>query len=118
MEHVALRPYGSSPRMRLVNVALGAWLFASAFLWPHIGANAFSTWLTGLFVAASALMAIWAPAMRWLTTICAIWLFLTAVFFAHVSGFTAIHDAVVAIAVFVVSLVPGRAVRPPERVPA
>src|SRR5690242_21801073 len=106
MDHVPMRPFGSSPRVRLVNVALCAWLFVSAFLWPHVGATAFSTWITGLLVAASALMAIWAPAARRLTTILAVWLFLTAVFFAHQSGLTAIHDAVVAIAMFVVSLVP------------
>jgi hypothetical protein len=118
MDHPAMRPFGSSPRVRLVNAALGAWLFVSAFLWPHVGAIAFSTWLTGLLVAASALMAIWAPAARWLTTILAVWLLLTAVFFPHASGLTAIHDGLVAIAMFVVSLVPARSAAAPERVPA
>ena len=58
--------------------------------------------------------------LRWhaLTMILAGWLLFTAVEQVHRSTPLALHDAVLAVAIFVVALVPGRLPPTPERVAA
>ena len=113
-----MTPARSSLPLRLLNAALGAWLFASTFVWPRVGATGFNVWLVGLLVVASALSAIYVPAARYGTMILAGWLLFTAVEQVHRSTPLALHDAVLAIAIFVVALVPGRPPPAPERVAA
>ncbi len=91
--------------VRVLNVLLGAWLFASAFLWPHHDNEAFNDWLCGLVVSASALCAIWAPPFRWVNAGVAAWLgFSAAVIFDYASRLTRIHDLAVAGLMFVIAM--------------
>lgn len=100
-----IRRVRSSVPVRSVNVLLGAWLFASAFLWPHQDNARFNDWVCGMLVAASALSAIWAPALRWTSTGLAVWLGFGALFFDYSSQATRLHDLAIAGIVFAVSLV-------------
>jgi hypothetical protein len=47
-----------------VNVALGVWLFASAFLWPHTRDECGASWIMGGCIAMNAFASIWAPPVR------------------------------------------------------
>ncbi len=100
---------------RVVNAVLGAWLFASAFLWPHDGNTRFDTWGVGLLVAATAIQAIWAPALRYANTFLAAWLGFMGLVLEYKSPITRLHDLGMAGLVFVLSLVPGGV---PEQAPA
>ena len=102
------RPLGPGAAARVVNVVLGAWLFASAFLWPHLGSDGFNTWVTALAVLTCAVMAFWAPAFRWGSAFAAVWLAVMAVTLGHATAFTLWHNLAVALAVLAASLVPSR----------
>jgi hypothetical protein len=97
---------------RLVNAALGVWLFISAFAWPHSMAQRTNTWIVGILTVAFSLSATNKPQMRYLNTILAIWLFISAWALPHVSAATVWNNVLVAIAIFVLSLVPSEATRP------
>lgn len=91
---------------RIANIILGIWLFISAFLWPHSDAQLTNTWIVGLAIIAIALIALAAPPVKYLNTALAIWLFISVwVLRGGVPG-TQWNNAVVAILVFLFSLVP------------
>jgi hypothetical protein len=118
LDHPAMAPVRSRVSLELVTAALGAWLFASTFLWPRVGATGFNIWLVGLLVVATALSAIYVPAARYWNMILAGWLLFTAVDQVHASTALAIHDAALAFAIFVLALFPGRVPESPGRVTA
>jgi hypothetical protein len=89
-----------------IPIALGAWLFISAFLWPHGAASAANTWIVGLLIAIAGLIALRMPWMRWVDTALAIWLFLSTFAMPHVTRGTLWNNLIVALLVFLVSLVP------------
>lgn len=91
---------------RGINIALGIWLFISAFLWRHSQGQFTNTWVVGALCVLFALLAIWAPVVRYLNTILAIWLFVSAWAIPAVSVATVWNNAIVAIAILVVSLLP------------
>jgi hypothetical protein len=91
---------------RIVNVVLGAWLFISAFLWPHTAAQRTNSWVCGVLCIVFALVATTAPWARYLNTVLAIWLFISAWALPAISAATVWNNVLVAIAIFVVSLVP------------
>lgn len=93
---------------RIVNVVLGVWLFISAFIWQHTTPQRANTWILGVLCVVFALIAMSAPAVRWLNTILAIWLFISVWALPHAVLGTMWNNALVAIAVFLASLVPGR----------
>ncbi len=104
-----IRPVGTGPAgrgARGINIVLGAWLFISAFVWPHSAAARTNTWICGLLAVAFAVWALWAPATRWLTTALAIWLFISTLSIFHVSEATLWNNVIVAILLFIFSLVP------------
>jgi hypothetical protein len=107
---------------RTVNIVLGVWLFISAFLWPHGQGQFTNTWLVGLLCAAFAVVATWAPQVRYLNTILAIWLFISAWAIPSVRSATIWNNALVSIAMLVASLIPSLAVErgargvPPPRI--
>jgi hypothetical protein len=104
---------------RTLNVLLGVWLFISAFAWPHTLASFTNTWIVGLLVAIFALIAMRAPAMRYVDTALAIWLFVATFLLPHSSVGTLWNNALCAIAIFLLSLVPGTLAGPvPRRVEA
>ncbi len=92
---------------RGLNVALGIWLFISAFVWGHDPAQRTNTWILGVLCVVFALAAMSAPTARWLNTALSIWLFISVWALPHQSLATMWNNALVAIAVFLLSLVPG-----------
>lgn len=92
---------------RALNALLGAWLLASAFLWPHDGNVRLNDWLTGLWIAATALSAVWAPTLRWANTFLGAWLGFWALVFEYHSAITRIHDLALAGLITALSFVPG-----------
>jgi hypothetical protein len=91
---------------RWIDIVAGAWLFISAFVWPHALAAQTNTWVVGALIAAFAIASWFWPALRYVDTVLAIWLFISSWFFPHTAG-TAWNNAVVAIIVFFASLAPG-----------
>lgn len=100
------------PTARIINAALGVWLFISAFAWPHLLAQRTNTWILGILTVVFSLGATRLPQMRYLNTVLAIWLFISAWALPHISAGTVWNNVLVAIAVFVLSLVPSMAMRP------
>jgi SPW repeat len=96
--------HSSAPR--ILQVILGAWLFISAFLWPHSSAEMTNTWVLGVMCVIFALVTMAAPWARYLNTVLAVWLFISAWAIPDVSAGTVWNNVLVAIAIFIVSLVP------------
>jgi hypothetical protein len=93
---------------RLANVTLGLWLFVSAFLWPHDPVPRANTWVVGLVIATIAAVGTPTPAIRAISAVPAIWLFFSAFWIPDVSGATLWNNAIVAVVVLVLSVVPTR----------
>ncbi len=100
------RAVGGAPP-RIVNVILGVWLFISAFAWPHTQAELTNTWIVGALCVIFALVALAVPWVRYLNTVLAIWLFISAWALPSESVGTIWNNVLVAIAIFIVSLIPG-----------
>lgn len=95
-----------SPRdARYLNIALGAWLFISTFLWRHSAQQSTVTWVTGLVIIAVALIALTTPAVRYVNVALGIWLIVSAFSFPRVSSATVWNNAIVGIVVALVALV-------------
>jgi uncharacterized membrane protein len=92
---------------RGINLLLGIWLFISAFIWDHTVAQQTNTWILGALCAIFALIAMATPTARWLNTALSIWLFISVWALPHRNPGTMWNNALVAIAVFLASLVPG-----------
>jgi hypothetical protein len=97
-----------------INIALGIWLFISAFIWPHSQTQATNTWIVGLLTVIFAAAALRYPSARYLNTILAVWLFISVWALPAISMATMWNNALVAIAIFLVSLVPGYAGQGPR----
>jgi hypothetical protein len=91
---------------RIINVILGVWLFISAFVWPHTQAQMTNTWILGVLCVIFALVAMAVPWVRYLNTLLAIWLFISAWALPTYNAGTVWNNVLVAIAIFIVSLVP------------
>src|SRR5271170_7672622 len=92
---------------RIVNIVLGIWLFVSAFLWPHTYAQMNNTWIVGVLCVAFAVIAMRVPEVRYLNALLAVWLFISVWALPTMLAATRWNNAVVAIAIFFVSLAPG-----------
>jgi hypothetical protein len=103
-------PFVSNFRVHVVSIALGLWLFISGFLWPHGRAQQLNTWIVGLLIALVAFAAMSEPRARAVSAALAIWLFISAFALpaAHVA--TTWNNAIVAVAVFVMAMIPSGAV--------
>lgn len=93
---------------RFVNMAIGTWLFLSAFLWSHSPSLRTNTWMCGLLVVGFAAWAMWANVARFLNTAVAIWLFFSTLSIAQAASFTLWNNVFCAVTVFVLSLIPTR----------
>ncbi len=91
---------------RGINILAGIWLFVSAFVLPHERAMFTNTWVVGIVVMILAIIAMGRPVARYLNTLIAIWLFISAFALAHVSVAPVWNNAIVAVIVFVISLIP------------
>ncbi len=105
-------PTRSSQLARGLNVLLGVWLFISAFIWDHSLAERTNTWILGVLCVVFAAVALGNSMARWLNTALSIWLFISVWALPHHNLGTMWNNALVAIAVFLVSLVPGAGERP------
>jgi hypothetical protein len=103
--------------LRVLNVVLGAWLFISAFAWPHAQAQMINTWILGILTVVVALVATAVPSARYVNAMLAVWLFISAWALPSGRG-TTWNNVLVAIAIFVVSLArPGTSTGRPTFVP-
>lgn len=91
---------------QLVNILLGVWLFISAFLWPHAPPELTNTWILGALCVVFAFVALSVDWFRFFNTALAIWLFISAFALPTVSRGTVWNNALVAIAIFLLSLAP------------
>ncbi len=91
---------------RIANVILGVWLFISAFIWNHTPAQFNNAWIVGILCVIFSLIAMRAPQVRFLNTILAAWLFISAWALPRATAGTAWNSVLVAIAMFIVSLLP------------
>jgi hypothetical protein len=87
-----------------INMAIGVWLFISAFVWPHAMGERVNTWIVGALIALAAAWALYAPSLRYLNTMFAMWLFISTLMIAHERGATMWHNVIAAVVVFVLSL--------------
>ncbi|KYG06598.1 hypothetical protein BE21_03130 [Sorangium cellulosum] len=92
--------------VRGINVALGIWLFISAFLWRHSQGQFTNAWVVGALCVLFALLAIWAPRARYVSALLAVWLFVSAWSIPALSAWTVWNSALVAIGILIASLVP------------
>jgi len=102
---------------RIVNVVLGLWLFLSAFLWPHSAAQMTNTWSMGLLCVVIAIVAMTYPVTRFANSVLGVWVFLSAFALPTTSSATMYNNALVGIAIFIVSLIPSTALASRSRSP-
>lgn len=99
---------------RIVNMALGLWLFVSVFAWPHTAAQMVNAALVGLLVGLTALSA-WStgPALplRLFNAALGLWQLVSIGAFPTRSAATNINSAVVGVLVFALALIPQRPTR-------
>jgi nitric oxide reductase large subunit len=97
-------PGAHGPRIRMLNVVLGVWLFVSAFLWPHTHAQEVNTLVVGALCVIFGIASTTLPWVRHLSLILAFWLFISALSLPSENVGTVWNNALVAIGIFVVSL--------------
>jgi SPW repeat len=103
---------------RVLNALLGMWLFLSGFMWDHAPAQRLNAWAVGMLCAAVALVALAASTARFTNTVLSAWLFASVWVLPHSSRATMWNDALVAAAVFALSLVPSGGERTAPSAPA
>jgi hypothetical protein len=89
----------------IIIAILGAWLFISAFAWPHTMGQMTNTWIVGVLCVICALISMAVPWVRYLNTVLAVWLFISTWAFSDSSPGTIWNNVLVAVAIFVMSLV-------------
>jgi hypothetical protein len=99
---------------RYLNMLLALWLIVSAFAWRHTPQAQSEAWAIGALVFVCSLWALLNPAVRWLNALCGVWLFFTAISIPALSRASPINDAIVAIAIFLLSWVPGERLGSPR----
>jgi hypothetical protein len=96
-------PQAGWPMPRMINVLLGVWLFVSAFLWAHATPEQTNTAVLGALCVLFALIGTAVPWARYLNSLLAIWLFVSAWAIPVERIATTWNNALVAIAIFIVS---------------
>ncbi len=69
-----------------------------------------NTWIVGALIFIAAIIAVFAPTVRFANMVLAIWLFFSTFFIPHANTGTVWNNVIVAIVVFVLSLTPSSAV--------
>jgi hypothetical protein len=95
---------------RLLNLALGTWLFASSFLLPRTSASGTNAWVIGMLIMSFSLWSLWVPQMRRVNAFAGVWVLLAAVVLPRSGATTLVHDLLAGLAVLLISLVPNRPV--------
>ena len=91
---------------RIANAALGLWLFVSAFIWPHTSAQAINMCAIGALAFIVALLGTQYSTIRYVNSILAVWLLISAWAGQVVTEVTTWNATLVAFTMFAVSLVP------------
>ena len=91
---------------RIANMIMGVWLMLSSLIWHHTSAQFINIWLVGIFVILVSLSGIWAPSARYLNTLLALWLFLSAWGFTEASAATIWNSVITSVVIFAFSLIP------------
>jgi hypothetical protein len=104
--------FAAGPRWpRYVAAIAGAWLIVSAYAWPHASIAATNTAILGGLIAASAIVSLFVPGVHVVTALLAVWLFGSTFAMPHLTPGTLVNNLVVAVVVFLASLVPNRTIR-------
>ena len=106
---------------RLLTIALGVWLFFSAFIWPHSQSQFANAWIVGLLIIAFGAVSLRVDAARYGCTILGVWLFFSNWLLPTQYEATAWNNIIVSVAMFVASLSTGSRAEstgvPPEVTP-
>ncbi|HMF44081.1 MAG TPA: hypothetical protein VKQ32_25580 [Polyangia bacterium] len=89
---------------RIFNVLIGAWLFLSAFAWPHTHGQKLAAMIVGALTVVLSLAASYIGGLRYLIAVMAVMLFVMAVTGTSHWNVTLWHNAIVALAIFVAAL--------------
>ncbi|MRG96981.1 SPW repeat domain-containing protein [Polyangium spumosum] len=96
---------------RWMNVALGIWLLIAPGVLGYVDARAVNNdRLLGILVAASAIVALWAPKARFVNVVLGAWLIIAPFVLGYFGGRAVANDIVVGIAVAVFAFIPSRSV--------
>jgi hypothetical protein len=95
----------SSQAWRSINLVLSAWLALSAFLWVHSVAHFHNAWTVAALAGAVALVGAVVRPVRALNTVLAAWLFFSGWALPAVNDATFRNNVIVAIVMFLVSIV-------------
>jgi hypothetical protein len=90
---------------RIFNVLIGAWLFLSAFAWPHTSLARSAALICGGLTAVLSLGTIYVSGLRYLTAVVATALFVISMTSAERFDRTFWHNGVIAVVIFVAALV-------------
>jgi hypothetical protein len=93
---------------RYANLVLSIWLLASVFAWEHSKPSRIATALAGLLMVTASLSAIEIASMRWLNFTLAFGLFFATWSLPHATTITPWNNAIAALLIFAMSLVPSR----------
>jgi hypothetical protein len=96
--------------VRYLNIALGACVFMSAFLWPHGRGQFVNTWLMGVIVMVSATIAMKIPAVRFVSAAAGTWLVTSLLAWPQSQFLTLMTNAFLGAAIALVSVIGPRQV--------
>ncbi len=90
--------------VRALSLMMGIWLFLSAFLWPHHGMVAVTTWIPGLLIAAAAIAAVVVPPVRYVNALLGVWVLAAAL--ANGADDIVMNNGLVGLTVIVAAFLP------------
>ena len=105
--------FGASAWPRWVSLVIGAWVFISAFVWPHTVGERADTWILGALIFLTSIGAMYAPGVRFLNTLFAVWLFFATLIIGHTQPGTVWSNCIAAVIVFIMSLIPSHSTTVP-----
>jgi hypothetical protein len=88
-----------------INIVLGLWMFASAFLWPHGMAAFVNALIVGLVTAVCAAIGTWVPPVRIVNTAMGVWLICSLFAWPMEAPATTWNNFFVGAAIVLVSLI-------------
>jgi hypothetical protein len=91
---------------RYANLALGAWLTTSAFLWPHSPSQFSNSWSVGSLCFVVAALARLTPPLRYGNTALGSWVVVSTPLLEGLDTKTAINNILVGLAIAALSLLP------------
>lgn len=90
---------------RTTIVVLSGWVLFAGYLWPHTPAHLLNNWFVGLGLLIFGTIAYGRPWARFVTLALAVWLFAYSALYHRSDPWTFWNDAMVAVVVFVLSLI-------------